>query len=70
MMNRDVWSDKDLAEIKERLNAQILRRATFRWWDPLATPRVGTDRTSPISLPAVGDRIGVDDHTYTIWSGA
>lgn len=65
-MNRDVWSDKDLAEIKERLNAQILRRATFRWWDPLATPRVGTDRTSPISLPAVGDRIGVDDHTYTI----
>lgn len=65
-MNRDMYSNSEFLDIKERLNKQILRRATFTWWDPLATPRVGEDRSEPLSLPATGDQVHVNDETYTI----
>jgi len=52
--------------LKEDLNKEIKRRATFKWWDPLATPKVGQDRSSPLSLPDIGKRMLVTDETYTI----
>lgn len=65
-MNPDLYSNSEFQLIKERLNKEIRRRATFKWWDPLVTPRVGQDRSSPLSLPADQERVLVDDNTYTI----
>lgn len=65
-MNRDVFSNTEFSSLREQLNQEILRRGTFRWWDPLTTPTVGQDRTPPLSLPAVAPRVPVDDRTYTI----
>lgn len=65
-MNKNHWSNKELTEIKNRLNQEILRRGTFRWWDPLTTPSVGQDKTSPLSIPPEGDRFPVNEKTYTI----
>lgn len=65
-MNRDLFSNKEFIAIKDRLNKQILRRGTYKWWDPLTTPSIGEDRTSPLNLPLEDTRIPVDDKTYTI----
>lgn len=65
-MNRDLYSNTEFAAIKERLNKQILRRGTYRWWDPLTVPSVGEDKTLPLSLPDSDTRVPVDDKTYTI----
>lgn len=65
-MNRDVYSNTDFTDLKNRLNQEIKRRGTFKWWDPLTTPSIGEDRSSPLSIPNIGDRVIVDDKTYTI----
>ena len=65
-MNEKFYSNTELIEIKNRLNTEIKRRGTFRYLDPLTTPSVGEDKSSPLSLPDIGERILVDDRTYTI----
>ena len=66
-MNDKFYSNKEFTDLKKRLNKEILRRAGFRWMDPLATPKVGEDRRPPLSLPDSDPvRIPVDDRTYTI----
>ena len=65
-MNRNLYSNTEFTDLKERINNEIRRRSTYKWWDPLTTPTVGIDKTSPLSLPDIGDRIQVDENTYTI----
>lgn len=65
-MNRDLYSNTEFTEIRERINKEIQRRSTYKWWDPLTTPSVGIDKTSPLSLPDIGERIQVDENTYAI----
>ena len=65
-MNKDLYSNQEFTELKHRLNQEIQRRSTFSWWDPLTTPSVGEDKSSPMSLPDIGQRVSVDDKTYTI----
>ena len=66
-MRQDIYSNKEFIELRERLNKEILRRAGFKWFDPLATPKVGEDKSSPLSFPESDvDRTYVDDLTYTI----
>lgn len=65
-MNRMLYSNTDFSDIRGRINKEVLRRATYWWWDPLATPKVGVDRHCPESLPKGMDRVSVDDRTYTI----
>lgn len=66
ILNRDIYSNIEFTELKERINREILRRGTFSWWDPLTTPSVGVDKTSPLNIPDVGERFQVDEKTYTI----
>ena len=66
-LRQDIYSNKEFIELRERLNKEILRRAGFKWFDPLATPKVGEDKSSPLSFPESDvDRTYVDDLTYTI----
>lgn len=66
-MNRDLYSNTEFTELKKRINAEIIRRGGFRWFDPLSTPKIGIDRSSPLSLPETDDeRVLVTDKTYTI----
>ena len=66
-MNKNFYSNTEFNDLKRRLNDEIRRRGTFRWWDPLTTPSVGEDKSSPLSLPKNdNERIFVDDKTYTI----
>lgn len=65
-MIRDFYSNEEFEALKRRLNQQIQRRGTYSWWDPLTTPAVGEDRTSPLSIPIAGNRIQVNESTYTI----
>lgn len=65
-MNRDLYSNTEFQDLKKRLNAQIQRRGTYRWWDPLTTPAVGQDRSAPYSLPASQEQVLVDERTYTV----
>lgn len=65
-MNKKFYSNIEFTDLKNRLNKEILRRSTFRWFDPLTTPSVGEDRSSPLSIPASGGQILVDDRTYTV----
>lgn len=65
-MNRNLYSNIDFTILKEKINKEILRRGTFKWWDPLTTPSVGEDKSSPLSLPDQGERVEVTNKTYTI----
>ena len=65
-MNPNLYSNSEFQLLKKRLNKEMMRRATFRWWDPLVLPRVGQDRTPPLSLPVDQERVLVDNDTYTI----
>jgi len=65
-LNRDLYSNIEFTDLKERLNQEILRRGTYRWWDPLTTPSVGEDQSPPLTIPASGGQIIVDDKTYTV----
>ena len=65
-MNRDHYSNIELTEIRERLQNEIKRRGTYKWFDPLCTPTVGIDKSSPLSIPDIGERVQVDDNTYSI----
>ena len=65
-MNSNVFSNSEFTEMKNRINDEIKRRGGFSWWDPLTTPSVGEDRTPAISTPDIGNRVEVDDKTYTI----
>lgn len=65
-MNRDHYSNIELTEIRERLQNEIKRRGTYKWFDPLCKPTVGIDKSSPLSIPDIGERVQVDDNTYSI----
>jgi hypothetical protein len=54
-MNKQLYSNKEFIELRNRINTEIKRRATYTWWDPLYPPNVGMDRSSPIILPDLGD---------------
>lgn len=70
-MNDKFYSNKEFTDIKNRINAEILRRGGFKWADPLSAPKIGTDRTPPLSIPDTDPvRIPVDDRTYTINSSS
>lgn len=60
------WSYDQFMEIRDRINHEMQRRGTYRWWDPLVTPKVGEDKSSPLSIPSIGKRVPVDDETYTV----
>lgn len=64
-MNKNVYSNKEFTDLIDKLNQEILRRGTYKWWDPLTKPSVGQDRVSPIVIPD-DEGILVDDKTYTI----
>ena len=65
-MNKQFYSNTEFTELKNRINKEILRRATYRWNLPLAKPRVGVDQTSPMSVPEGVNSVPVDDKTYSI----
>ena len=65
-MNKDLYSNTEFTELKKRINAEIIRRGGYKWYDPLSTPKIGEDRSSPMSIPDIGKRVPVDDKTYTI----
>ena len=65
-MNRDLYSNEEFSNLRDRINKEILRRGTFKWWNPLTVPDVGEDRSTPLSLPDIGKRIQISDKTYTI----
>lgn len=65
-MNSDVYSHEELSKLRDRINNEIQRRGSYKWWDPLTTPKVGQDRSSPLSLPDEGIRYPVNDKTYGI----
>lgn len=66
-MNNHLYSNKEFTDLKNRLNAEMLRRGGFKWLNPLSAPKIGEDRTPPMSLPITDPvRISVDDKTYTI----
>lgn len=65
-MNNNLYSNKEFTALKEQLNQEILRRGTYKWWDPLTTPSVGEDKTSPLTIPKVGNQFQIDEKTYTI----
>lgn len=54
-MNDKLYSKNEFDGIRDRLNAEIKRRGTYKWWDPLVPPTVGIERTSDVT-----------DKTYTI----
>lgn len=65
-MNRNLYSNIEFSKLVERINREVKRRGTFRWWDPFMSPTVGQDRTNAISLPTNGIRVEVTNKTYTI----
>lgn len=65
-MNKQIYSNIEFTALKDQLNKEIQRRGTFSWWDPLTTPSVGADRTSPFTLPDQGERVQIDTNTYSI----
>lgn len=65
-MNDKLYSNSEFTELKKRINAEIIRRGGYKWFDPLSTPKIGEDKTSPLSIPNIGKRVPVDDKTYTI----
>lgn len=66
-MNKKFYSNKEFTDLKKRINDEILRRGGFAWLNPLSSPKVGEDRTPPLTLPSSDPvRIPVDDRTYTI----
>lgn len=65
-MNKDLYSNIEFSKLVERINREVNRRGTFRWWDPFVSPMVGQDRTNAISLPTNGIRVEVTNKTYTI----
>lgn len=65
-MNKDVYSNSELTELKNRINKEMLRRGSYKWWGPLSQPKVGEDTRSPDSIPHDKTSIPVTDQTYTI----
>ena len=65
-MNNYFYSNEEFLSLIKRINKEMKRRATFKWWNPLAKPKIGEDRRSPVSLHNEGKQIPVTDNTYTI----
>ena len=65
-MGKYFYSNDDLEKLRDRINKELKRRGTFRFWDPLVQPKIGVDKSSPLSLPDIGERTPVTDLTYTI----
>lgn len=59
----DLYSNRELSEIRDRINKEISRRGTYPWWRPLTTPKIGTDRTQAYLEE---DHVRVNEKTYTI----
>lgn len=64
-MNKQVYSNEEFHDIKNRINNEIKRRGTYKWWDPLTKPTVGIDQTSPTVIPT-NEGIEVNEKTYTV----
>lgn len=65
-MNNEYYSEKEFDELRERINKELLRRASYSWNGPLSAPKIGKDRTPPLALNNDGYNISVTDKTYTI----
>jgi hypothetical protein len=65
-MNKFFYSSDDFKKLRDRINKELKRRSTFKYWDPLVQPTIGHDLSSPLSLPDIGERTPVTDLTYTI----
>lgn len=65
-MNNNLYSNIEFTALKEQLNREILRRGTYKWWDPLTIPSIGEDKTPPLTLPDIGERFQIDENTYSI----
>lgn len=64
-MNKDLYSNKEFIDLIKRINNEILRRGSYKWWGPLTIPSLGIDLTSPIVTPT-NEGIEVNEKTYTI----
>lgn len=66
-MNSNLYSNTEFTNLVENINHEILRRGTYRWWDPLTIPSIGIDKTPATTLPEIeGEKIFVDERSYTI----
>lgn len=65
-MDKFFYSESDFKKLRDRINRQLKRRGTFKFWDPLVQPEIGIDQSSPLSLPNIGERTPVTDLTYTV----
>lgn len=65
-MNKFYYSSDDFKKLRKRINDELKRRGTFKFWDPLVQPTVGNDKSSPLNLPATGVRAPVTDNSYTL----
>jgi len=63
--SNDVVSNSELSELRDRLNADLARRGTFTWWNPLAIPSVGTDREPRLTLHGNENKV-LTDRSYTV----
>lgn len=69
MDERKLISNARLAELRKILNGDIKRRGTYKWWDPMVPPKIGTDRESPTVLHGRdGEDVTrvVSEDTYTV----
>ena len=53
-MNRKLYSNKEFQDIIKRIDNEMIRRGSYKWNNPLSTPKIGEDKYSEI-----------DDSTYT-----
>lgn len=69
-MNDKYYSNIEFSELINKINNEMNRRSTYRWWDPFSTPSVGQDRTPPLSIPVNGSSepiiVQVTKETYTV----
>lgn len=63
-MNKDLYSNKEFYDLTGRLNQEIKRRGGYKWFDPLSEPKIGIDKSHPLSIP--DNEIQIDDTTYTV----
>lgn len=53
-MNRKLYSNKEFQDIIKRIDNEMIRRGSYKWNNPLSTPKIGEDKYSEIN-----------DSTYT-----
>jgi hypothetical protein len=64
-----MYSSVEFRQLRELINEEILRRGSYKWWDPLTVPAVGEDRRAPLTIPVPdkkGTQMQINEKTYTI----